>query len=155
MGVVSCSMELSKITCMYPLCSCHILISRSLLFSFCSQFLHLLLKSSRRGCLFLPTLHFRYLSFIGVMKNTFFFEYAQSNWLLYSGYCLEASSRTPLVTNSKPQWSHVKCSPRDPRFAGWNPADVDGFFQDVKILSTSPLGRTLSWGFPSLRFQAR
>ena len=33
----------------------------------------------------------------------------------------------------------VTCSPRDPRFAGSNPAEVDGFFQDVKILSTSPL----------------
>ena len=41
----------------------------------------------------------------------------------------------------------VTCSPRDPRFAGSNPAEVDGFFQDVKILSTSPPGGTLSWGF--------
>ena len=32
----------------------------------------------------------------------------------------------------------VTCSPRDPRFAGSNPAEVEGFFQDVKILSTSP-----------------
>ena len=31
----------------------------------------------------------------------------------------------------------VTCSPRDPRFQG---------FQDVKILSTSPPGGTLSWG---------
>ena len=38
----------------------------------------------------------------------------------------------------------VTCSPRDPRFAGYNPAEVDGFFQDVKILSTSPPGGTLS-----------
>ena len=38
----------------------------------------------------------------------------------------------------------VTCSPRVPRFAGSNPAD--GFFQDVKILSTSPPGGTLSWG---------
>ena len=38
----------------------------------------------------------------------------------------------------------VTCLPRDPRFAGSNPADVDGFFQDVKILSTSSLGGTLS-----------
>ena len=30
----------------------------------------------------------------------------------------------------------VTCSPRDPRFADSNPAEVDGFFQDVKILST-------------------
>ena len=27
----------------------------------------------------------------------------------------------------------VPCSPRDPRFTGSNPAEVDGFFQDVKI----------------------
>ena len=40
----------------------------------------------------------------------------------------------------------VPCSPRDPRFAGSNLADVDRFFQDVKILSTSPPGGTLSWG---------
>ena len=26
----------------------------------------------------------------------------------------------------------LRCSPRDPRFAGSNPAEVDGFFQDVK-----------------------
>ena len=38
----------------------------------------------------------------------------------------------------------VTCSPRDPRFAGSNPAEFDGFFQDVKILSTSPLGGTSS-----------
>ena len=40
----------------------------------------------------------------------------------------------------------VTCSPRDTRFADSNPAEVHGFFQDVKILSTSPPGRTLSWG---------
>ena len=40
----------------------------------------------------------------------------------------------------------VPCSPRDPRFAGSNPAEVDGLFQDVKILSTGPSGGTLSWG---------
>ena len=34
----------------------------------------------------------------------------------------------------------VMCSPRDPRFASSNPTEVDGFFQDVKILSTSPPG---------------
>ena len=38
----------------------------------------------------------------------------------------------------------ITCSPRDPRFAGSNPAEVDEFFQDVKILSTSPPGGTLS-----------
>ena len=46
----------------------------------------------------------------------------------------------------------VSCSPRDPRFAGSNPAEVDGFFKDVKILSRNPKGGTLSWGS---RFQTR
>ena len=33
------------------------------------------------------------------------------------------------------------------RFVGSNPAEVDNrFFQDIKILSTSPLGGTLNWG---------
>ena len=41
----------------------------------------------------------------------------------------------------------VTCSPRDSMFAGLNPAEVDGFFQDVKILNTRPPGGTLSWGF--------
>ena len=40
----------------------------------------------------------------------------------------------------------LTCSPRDPRFAGSNTAEVDGCFQDVKILSKSPPGGTLSWG---------
>ena len=40
----------------------------------------------------------------------------------------------------------VTYSPRDPRFAGLNPIEVDGFFQDVKLLSTSSLGETLSSG---------
>ena len=38
------------------------------------------------------------------------------------------------------------CSLRDARFAGSNPADVMDFFQDIKILSSSPPGGTLSWG---------
>ena len=41
----------------------------------------------------------------------------------------------------------VTCSSQDPRFVGSNPAEVDGFFQNVKILSTSPPGGILSWGF--------
>ena len=40
----------------------------------------------------------------------------------------------------------VTCSPRDPWFAGSNPAEVMHSFQDVKIQSTSPPGRTLSYG---------
>ena len=38
------------------------------------------------------------------------------------------------------------CSPRDQRFAGSNPAEIDEIFQDVKILSTIPPGGTLSKG---------
>ena len=48
----------------------------------------------------------------------------------------------------------VTYSPRDPRFAGSNPAEVDGFFQDVKILSTCSPGGTVNHGFMSLRYQA-
>ena len=48
----------------------------------------------------------------------------------------------------------VMYSTQDPRFVGSNLTEVDGFFKDVKILSTSPPGGTLSWGVPSLRFQA-
>ena len=40
----------------------------------------------------------------------------------------------------------LMCLPRDPRFAGSNLVEVDGFFQDIKILSTSRSGGTLSWG---------
>ena len=40
----------------------------------------------------------------------------------------------------------VTCSPRDLRFASSNPAEVDGFFEDVKLLSTYPPVKTLSWG---------
>ena len=34
----------------------------------------------------------------------------------------------------------VTCSPRNPRFASSNPTEVDEFFQDVKLLSTSHPG---------------
>ena len=40
----------------------------------------------------------------------------------------------------------VTCSPRDPRFASLNPTEVDGFFQDLKIPSTSSPRWTLSRG---------
>ena len=42
-------------------------------------------------------------------------------------------------------WSEVSnYPPLDPRFAGSNPTDIDGFFEDIEILSTSPPGGTLS-----------
>ena len=34
--------------------------------------------------------------------------------------------------------------PQDPRFTGSDPSEVNGFFQDVKILSTTPSSGTLS-----------
>ena len=39
----------------------------------------------------------------------------------------------------------VTCLPRDPRFAVSNPVEVDGFFQEVKTLSTGPPIGTLGW----------
>ena len=48
----------------------------------------------------------------------------------------------------------VMRSPRDPRFSDSNPAMVDGFFQDVRILNTSS-GKDFKLRVPSLRFQAR
>ena len=41
----------------------------------------------------------------------------------------------------------VTYSPRDPKFADSYPAELDGFFQDVEILSTSLPGGTFSWGY--------
>ena len=38
----------------------------------------------------------------------------------------------------------VTCYCRDLKFAGSNPTKVDGFFHNVKILSTNPPGGTLS-----------
>ena len=38
----------------------------------------------------------------------------------------------------------ITCPSRDPMFALSNSAEVGGFFQDVKILSTKSPGRTLS-----------
>ena len=43
----------------------------------------------------------------------------------------------------------VTCSPRDPRFVGSNPAEVDGFFSGRKYPDHFKLG------VPSLIFQAR
>ena len=48
----------------------------------------------------------------------------------------------------------VTCSPRDPRFRGFKPAEVDGFFQDIKNPEHNSSGRDFKLGVPSLRFQA-
>ena len=49
----------------------------------------------------------------------------------------------------------VKCSTRDSRFAGSNMAEVDGFFQDVKIPEHKSSRRDFRLWVLSLRFQAR
>ena len=46
------------------------------------------------------------------------------------------------------------CSPRDPRFAGLNPTEVDGFFSGRKNPEHKSSGRKFKLGVPSLRFQA-
>ena len=40
----------------------------------------------------------------------------------------------------------VTCSPRDPKFAGSNPAEVDGFFQEVKNPDPKSSGREFTGG---------
>ena len=49
----------------------------------------------------------------------------------------------------------VTCSPRDPRFAGSNPGEVNGFFLGRKNPEHKSSGRDLGLGVPSLRFQAK
>ena len=49
----------------------------------------------------------------------------------------------------------VTCSFRDPRFAGSNPAKVDGLFSGRKNPEHKSFGRDFKLGVPSLRFQAR
>ena len=47
----------------------------------------------------------------------------------------------------------VTCSPRDPRLAGSHPAEVDEFFQDLKLLLHKSSGSDFKLGVPSLRFR--
>ena len=49
----------------------------------------------------------------------------------------------------------VTCLPRDPRFAGLNPTEVDGFFSGRKNPEHKSSVRNFKLGVPSLRFQAR
>ena len=49
----------------------------------------------------------------------------------------------------------VTCSPRDPRFADSNPAEVDGFFSGRKIPEHKSSVRDFKLGVGILRFQAR
>ena len=49
----------------------------------------------------------------------------------------------------------VMCSPRDPRFVGSNPTEVNGFFSGCKNPEHKSSGRDFKLWVPSLRFQAR
>ena len=49
----------------------------------------------------------------------------------------------------------VTCSPRDPRFVGSNPAEVDGIFSGRKYPEQKYSGRDFKLGVLSLRYQAR
>ena len=46
----------------------------------------------------------------------------------------------------RPRWSRGTVPASRLKVRRTNPAEVDGFFQDLKLLSTSPPGGTLSWG---------
>ena len=49
----------------------------------------------------------------------------------------------------------VTCSPRDPRFAGLNPTEVDGFFSGRKNPEDKSSGRAFKLGVQNLRFQIK
>ena len=72
-----------------------------------------------------------------VLANIFYFLTWQWYLYLYNFF---------LVLRVGLSGLRITWSPWDPKFVGSNLAEVDGFFQDVKILRTSPLGGTLSWG---------
>ena len=67
----------------------------------------------------------------------------QMNWM----WRPNSLPSTPLVP-----W--LSYSPLDPRFVGSNPAGVDGFFQNVKILSMASFGREVKPLVPCRRFMA-
>ena len=48
----------------------------------------------------------------------------------------------------------VTCSPQDPRFAGSDPAEVDGYFSGHKNCEDKSSRRDFKLGVSSLRFQA-
>ena len=60
-----------------------------------------------------------------------------------------------LVTHVDLDGLGVKCSPRYPRFAGSNPADLDGYFSRRKNSEHKSSGRDFNPWVPSLSFQAR
>ena len=63
-------------------------------------------------------------------------------------YFVDALRADPVV-----QW--LSYPPLDPRFAGSNPASVDGYFQSVKIPSMISFGREVKPLVPCRKFTAR
>ena len=62
--------------------------------------------------------------------------------LIYTATPLERAKVASPKLGSTPVVPWLSYSPLDPKFAGSNPAGVDGFFfQSVKILSMTPFGR--------------
>ena len=109
-----------------------------MLCSFGGLFIHCLLKVN----LDFSNFHIFYLS-IGAFHHGEFQSSCCFNTLLLKSHSFLQQLQ---VINVGLGGLVVTCFPRDPKFAGSNSTEVEGFFQDVKILSTSPLGGTLSWG---------
>ena len=59
---------------------------------------------------------------------------------------LSSHLRLDFLKGSQPRWSRGNVLVSRSKVRGFKPAKVDGFFQDVKILITSPPGEILSWG---------
>jgi hypothetical protein len=58
------------------------------------------------------------------------------------------------MQNDVPGGLVAACLPLDPRFAGSNPADDDGFLRVIKICSTSSFGGKVKPSVPYRRFTA-
>ena len=69
---------------------------------------------------------------------------------------LDLSLSLNCVLDSMAAWIGlgVTCLPRDPRFVGSNPAEIDGFFSGHKNPEPKFSRRDFKLGIPSLRFQA-
>ena len=62
--------------------------------------------------------------------------------------------RLVYIYSSTPMVPWLSYLPLDPRFMGSNLAEVDGFFQSIKVLSMTSFGREVKPCVPCLRFTA-
>jgi hypothetical protein len=90
---------------------------------------------------------FQTVSSLGLVKcfNNFVYFWILSFTQIWSAE-VDSSVWHNLKFLSLPWWFQVIYLPWDLKFTGSNPAEVDGLYQDVKVLSTSPLGGTLNLG---------